>query len=469
MSSTFTGLSTALNGLMSQRAALNVTGQNIANANTVGYTRQRAELSAIAGPGRIGLIGGTPIDQIGSGVTVTGISRLADSFVDARQRDAHANVSYSTARSSALGQVESIIGEPSKTGLSTQLTEFWNSWQGVAINPTSSPARQSALSLATAVTTTLQRGAAALDATYADTRNQLSALAQEVNTTAAGVANLNDRIMVIRAGGTDSNELIDQRDQLVLKLSELTGATASPAGADGRVDVRVGGFALVTGSTAAALQVSGGSSLTTSATSPLTLTWSDGSTASVGSGEVGGVLDALRTVYPAASAGFDDVAKRLITSANALHSTAQDLNGVRTGDLFGGTGARDIRVVVQDPAKVGAAAWNGAATPTPENSGKVADQLFQLRSAQDGADSGWSAFVASTGVLTASANSTLRVHAVISDQADAGRNAESGVSLDEEMANMLMFQRAYEGAARVMTAVDEMLDTLINRTGQVGR
>src|SRR3954470_23331471 len=113
MSSTFSGLSTALNALMSQRAALTVTGQNIANANTVGYSRQRAELAAVVSTTKAGMTSGTAIGNNGGGVTVSTIRRLADSFVDARQRDAHSTAAYATAQSVALDQVEGILGEPS--------------------------------------------------------------------------------------------------------------------------------------------------------------------------------------------------------------------------------------------------------------------------------------------------------------------------------------------------------------------
>src|SRR6478735_329381 len=102
MSSTFSGLSTALNALMSQRAALTVTGQNIANANTVGYSRQRAELASVLSSTKSGMMSGTAIGANGGGVTVSSIRRLADAFVDARMRDANAQTAYATAQTSAL-------------------------------------------------------------------------------------------------------------------------------------------------------------------------------------------------------------------------------------------------------------------------------------------------------------------------------------------------------------------------------
>src|SRR3954452_1085618 len=221
MSSTFSGLSTALNALMAQRAGLTLTGQNIANANTPGYTRQRAELQAVVTPTQAGMMSSSLVSQNGGGVTVASIRRMADAFVDARQRDAHSQASYATASSEALGQVEQVLGEPSDTGLSKQLSEFWGAWQGVANSPDSVPARQALLSKAATVVGTLQRGRTAIDSAYTDTRAQLDALVTQVNTTLKGVADLNDKIRIATASGNPPNELSDQRDQLVLRLSEL--------------------------------------------------------------------------------------------------------------------------------------------------------------------------------------------------------------------------------------------------------
>jgi flagellar hook-associated protein 1 FlgK len=471
MSSTFSGLSTALNALMAQRAGLTVTGQNIANANTVGYSRQRAELAALAGATQVGLNAPPLIDRIGSGVTVDSIRRLADAFVDARQRDSHANSSYATAQQAAFTQIETVLGEPSDTGLSAQLSQFWSSWKSVANAPDSIPARQGLLSKAATVAGTLSGGRAAVDAAYADTRTQLDALVTDVNTTAQGIASINDKIRIAAAAGDSPNELVDQRDQLVLKLSELVGARVTQND-DGTVSLSVNGVGIVSSSRANTLKVSGGQALGTSA---LTLEWDGVGPATFSTGQVGGVVDALKSTYPAAAKGFEDVAKMLADTVNAAHAQGQDLQGVQGTDVFSYDPtdvARTLKVAITDPRLVAAADLTSPAPPappTPTLDGSNADAIAQLASSKSGADAVWSAFVAATGVSAASAETQVAVHQAISQQADGARASTSGVSLDEEMANMLMYQRAYEGAGRMMTAVDQMLDTLINRTGLVGR
>jgi flagellar hook-associated protein 1 FlgK len=466
VSSTFSGLSTALNALMSQRAALTVTGQNIANANTVGYTRQRAELASVLSTTKAGMMSGTAIGNNGGGVTVSSIRRLADAFVDARQRDAHSNASYANAQSTALDQVEGLLGEPSENGLSKQLSDFWGSWQGLANSPDSLPARQALLSKAATIVGTIQRGRASVDSAYTDTRAQLDALVTDVNATSRSIAALNDQIRALTAGGNPPNELIDQRDQLSLHLSELVGGRSYPND-DGTVSISVNGVSVVSGTRAATLSVSGGNSIDTLGVNPLQLSWSSGSAAAFDTGQLAGMVDALTSTFVDAANGYDQVAGALASSVNAIHGTGQDLDGVPTGDFFIGTTAKTLAVAVTDPRKIGAAAL--AADGKPSLDASVADAMAALATSRTGADVQWSSFVAATGVATAMSHSNQSVRTSISTQADANRASASGVSLDEEMSNMLMFQRAYEGAGRVMTAVDEMLDTLINRTGQVGR
>lgn len=466
MTSTFSGISTALNALMAQRQAVNVTGQNIANANTVGYTRQRAELTAIERVGQPGEFGSR--DQVGWGVQVTSVERLNDAFVDARQRDARSSAAYADSQASALGQVESILGEPSDSGLSSQLDAFWTSWQAVSTAPDNVAARQGVLSKATTLATTLQQGRGSVERAFTDERTRLGTLVDQVNTAADGVAALNDRIRTSKVNGNPANELADQRDQLVLRLSELTGAKVF-ANADGSVNVTIGGSSIVTGISAAHLSVSGGTTVDTLDTEPLRLTWPTGSTATIPGGSVAGSADALTSVYAGAVKGYDTVAASLIESVNALHSTAQDLDGLAGGAFFTvpsspGQEAKGISVAISDPRRVAAAVSTGTATLD----GSVADDIAQLRTTGT-ADAAWGRLVADTGVRSRQAQDRSTVQTAIATQADSARDSASGVSIDEEMTNMLMYQRAYEGAARVMTAVDEMLDTLVNRVGTVGR
>jgi flagellar hook-associated protein 1 len=464
MTSTFSGITTALNALMAHRQSIDVAGQNVANANTVGYTRQRADLTAVSATGHGGLF--TKIDAPGWGVEVTSVTRIVDGFVDSRQRDAHAANAYADAVQGAWTGIEQIVNEPSTTGISAQLSDFWASWHDVVNHPDDAATRSQLLSQAGTLVDTITTSRSAVDAQFTSSRDQLKAVAQEINGTARSVAELNDRIRTAQATGSQVNELADQRDQLVLHLSRLTGATAR-ANDDGTIDVLLGGSMLVSGDRSTAVQVAGANNVDNVAggKGPVHLQFTDGRSAIVTSGQAGGLLNAMNSAYPSAAAGLDKVATTLANKVNALHRTGKGLDDAVSRNFFTATDARDLKVAIINPRDVAAAASPGGGA----FDATLADNIAQLADASDGADVTWRAYVAQVGVDAQAATRRVTLQESVTRQADAARDSVSGVSVDEEMANLLMFQRAYEGAARVMTTVDQTLDTLINRTGLVGR
>jgi flagellar hook-associated protein 1 FlgK len=475
MSSTFGGISTAMNALMAQRQALDVTGQNIANVDTPGYTRQRAELQEISGVGRAGLY--SSAQAPGNGVMVTDVSRLADALVDARQRNAHANQANLNDVSTTMSAIEQVMNEPSTTGLSSQLTAYWSAWHDVANNPGDTSTRAALLAKAQTVTSTLNTSAQQLTTYWSNQHDQAASLVNDVNTTAQSVAALNQQIVSAQLTGGQVNELSDQRDALVLHLSELTGAS-SRANADGSVDVMVGGSPLVHGPHAEQLVLSGATAAGQVGSNPVGFTWAGGGAASVSGGRLAASLQALNSTIPGTLAAYDGVAATLAASVNAVHDTGMDLDGNAATDFFGTRDgsptvtAANISVAITDPRKVASAVIPAGATVPATRAnldGSLADQIAQIATSTTGADSAWKTAVANVGVASARATSQATTAATVQQNADTDRDSASGVSLDEELTNMLTFQRAYQGASRVLTTVDEDLDTLINHTGVAGR
>lgn len=451
--SSFGSISVALSALQAHRRALDVAGNNVANANTDGYTRQRANLSALPAPGAPSLFSTSRLT--GSGVTVSSVDRLNDPFLDARVRTELGGSGYLTARSDTLAGIEQLLNEPSDTGLSAQLDEFWGAWQDVANDPGEPAARSALLEQASLVATTLNETSAALTARTENTVERLDALAQEVTAVASSVADLNRSIRAAVAGGQPANELMDQRDLLVQHLSELTGADVRPQD-DGTVDVLLGGTALVRGVVSHGVAVAGAGSR------DVHLVWGDGDRVGSVGGAVAGLLEGVNEDLPTALDRLDAVAAALSSSVNAAHAEGQDLGGVPGGDFFTGTTAADIAVAITDPGKVAAAADGAGALD-----GANADHVVE--SARGTADAAWRDMVVAVGVQVQAAGRRSATQDDVLAQARAAQTSVSGVDLDEEMTNLVMAQRAYEGAARVMTAVDQALDTLINRTGLVGR
>jgi flagellar hook-associated protein 1 FlgK len=460
MPSSFSGLSTALSALTAQRRALDVAGQNIANANTEGYSRQRVELTSV---------GGSAVPAVwsiwhgaGAGVAVAGVDRVRDAFLDARNNTEHAANAYLSNEQQVYGQVEQLISEPGDTGLQAQLADVWAAWHDVANNPRDLAARSTLLQQAATVAGSLNSRHEGLGSLWSASRDQLDALVADVNSTAGTLAELNQAVVRAQAAGLPANELADQRDQLVLKLADLAGATAVRRD-DGAVNVLLAGSTLVSGASVRQLGATGARRLDDQATVPAALQWLDnGTPATVPSGQIASVMQTLGVTVPHYADALDQVAARLASTVNAQHAAGYDLSGTAGGTFFVGTTAASIAVAITDPAAVAA-----SATPGGNLDGGNADAMAALATVAGGADLSYRQLVAELGATTHTVNQRAAIQANLTAAAGAAVASVSGVSLDEEMANMLTYQRAYEAAARVVSTVDSVLDTLINRTGLV--
>ena len=176
--STFSGLSTALSSLHTQRQALEVAGQNVANANTVGYTRQRADLRSVEPLARPSLTSGGA--SVGSGVRVTGVERLGDVFLDARVRAETGGAAFAATRAETYARLETTIAEPGDRGVSRALTTFWAGWEDVGNAPDSDSARAVLLENATSLAGRISTGYAAVSPQWARARPELDAALTEV-------------------------------------------------------------------------------------------------------------------------------------------------------------------------------------------------------------------------------------------------------------------------------------------------
>jgi flagellar hook-associated protein FlgK len=466
--STFAGLSAATTSLWAQRRALDVTGQNIANVNTEGYSRQRVDLQAIGGsviPAFFSTSTG-----IGAGVNADDVARIRDAFLEGRGHTERANGARLTAETEALQLVEQAFREPGDAGVQSLLSEMWSGWEDVANQPQNLAARTQVLQRLETLVAGLNFSHTSLGAQWEQTRENLNVLVADVNAAAKSIAELNQAIQRATQSGLPANDLTDRRDVLVMKLADQVGATVRPAG-DGVLDVIVGGMTIVAGSTPNAFAVTGTLDPDSVATDPLrVVTVSGGYTVRPG-GTAGGQLHALNTIIPGYRAQLDGIAQGLATSMNAAHQAGFDLAGNPGVDLLGSTGpvtASSIRVVLTDPRLV-AASSVGPTGGVPALDNGNADAIAQLRRPTNSTDAVYREMLVQLGVQTAVSSRNLGIQQVITTQVDAARESVAGVNIDEEMTNMLSFQHAYAAAGRLITAIDQTLDVLINRTGIVGR
>ncbi len=468
--STMSSLTTALSALYAQRRGLDVTGHNIANANTDGYTRQRVELSANPGPVLPAVF--SRWNGVGQGVDVSGIARLRDAFLELRSNQEHAVAGELDTTYQILARIELGFGEPSDLGLAAQLNDFYAGWGDIANNPTDMAARRALLERASTLVANLRSTAASLHALRTDMVVQARAQVDAVNGMAAAIAELNENIATNTRAGLAPVDLLDQRDLLVSRLADVVGITTRPT-SDGGLDVFVGGTALVRGNVAESLAVvdtRADDDLGTPRT--LAVVWArDGYPATVSGGSVAGLVNGANRLIDGPTgqlARLDGVARSLRDLVNAAHAQGKDLYGdMPMVDFFSGTGAGDIAVSVdllQDPRLLAAAAADGGYAD-----GANALALAKLAGHEDGPDVAYRAMIVELGVAVQTVGRRIAIQHEVTRQVDAARDAQAGVNLDEEMTNMLSYQRAYEAAARFMTTIDQMLDRLINSTGLVGR
>jgi flagellar hook-associated protein 1 FlgK len=479
--STFGSLNTAFTGLSAARAALNTAGQNIANANTEGYTRQRVTTSAAGAPAIVGLAAATR-PAVGQGVNVDAIARLGNAFADSRVRTAAAQAGYSGARAEALSAIEANLQEPGAHGISSQLHTFWANWGDVANQPDSEAVASVLLENASVLTGKITAGYAALDSQWTTTRGTVDTMAAELNASASQVAALNGQIRSTQAAGGSANELIDQRAKLATSIAFLAGGTVRD-NSDGTLDVVVGGNAIVSGTSYRPVTVTGASRLDNAAGSSVQLEWADrpGQAVAMDSGRLAGTLTVLAPAsgvsggapggaIAEAAKAYDDFAATLAAAVNTVHQAGSTRAGGPggTGDFFtfrpGTHPALTLAVEPTNSAELASGARGAGAYD-----GSNADLISQVGTGNASPDKAWSAFVTTTAVAVKSE----LLHSSLADAASTAavqaQISGAGVDFDEENVNILAAQHAYQAAARVMSAIDEALNTLINRTGLVGR
>jgi len=410
---------------------------------------------------------------IGQGVSADSVTRIRDSFMESRAQVEHATTAQLTETQSTYTQVEDAFHEPGDTGLQKQLAGMWSAWGDVANNSTSGDgggARAEVLTTTAGVVDSLHTVSATLDTQWSQDRDSLGALVADVNASATSIAGYNSAIKRATQAGLPSNELQDKRDALVLKLSEQIGATSVP-GDDGAVTVNVPGATLVQGGNALGLELVGSTDPDDAGNRPKIITAPGGTPITPG-GTAAGQLTAMTTIIPAYKAQLDGVAQQLATQLNAVHQAGWDMDGnpgkALLTDGAGGTTvtAASIRLAISDPDELAASATDPATVGGRSTSdGTNADRIGQLKSKSDGADNVYRKMIVALGVQSSSAANNLTAQSAISTQVDASRESVSGVSIDEEMTNMLQFQHAYSAAAKVITTIDDTIQTLLNMVG----
>lgn len=441
--------------LFAHQRALQVIGHNIANVNTPAYHRQNVQLAT-----------NPPISTgsnlvLGTGVTITDIVRSYNQMTETMLLEQKSDYEYHSAKANALLELQDLVSGTDDTSLSAQLQEFWDAWQDLANDAGSISARNILLERATALTDQIKTLANRLT----DFRSEIASGAaapfsgvvardvETVNNLAAEIAELNDQISTLETT-YNCNDLKDKRDALVRELSEKANITVSNDFA-----ISIDGQALVSADGATC------NTLTQTGSDPIAFEI-DGTAVTISSGSIGAWLDvadeagALRTK-------LNTLAGQIITDVNAIHTTGYDLDGTAGTAFFSGSDAADIAVNISDPRLVAAAATVYAPGEPNPGDGARALEIAQLADSQPAGlgnvtfQDYFSNALVSLGAAAAAEQTAENDADLVVTMLMNSIQAESGVSVDEEMINMISFQRAYQAAAKIISAINDMMDTLI--------
>jgi flagellar hook-associated protein 1 len=468
----------ASSGVTAQRLAIEVAGENIANVNTQGYSRQQV------------LMVNKPVNNsngfaLGTGVAIQTVQRSYDGMLQAQIVNGNSSYQNSLTQQNALSQIEPSFNELNSNGLGKAMDDYFGAWQDLSTNAGGTAERQALLSKSQILVDTFHRVNSSLNSVAQTADNNLGGITADVSDQAKNLALVNTQIVATQSLGGNANELMDQRDLLLQKIAEKVGITSTIA-SDGTASVALaGGEALVSGSNYATLYTNPNAvsskndvMVTALGNPPLANNPAADSnvTATVGGtgnslGELGGTLQVRDSIVPGYLASLDEMASTLVTQVNAQHASGYGLDG-STGNKFFAAGGTSGTIAL-DPALTAtkiAAGLPSAGDPAPTTSGnnlnalKMADiqsNSYAFSTGTTTFDGYYNALTGKVGIDSQGAQNVTAQGSAFLKQLNALRASNSGVSLDEELTNLTKYQQAFQGSARVLNVATTMMDTIL--------
>jgi flagellar hook-associated protein 1 FlgK len=452
-------LSIGSKALMAQQKGINVTGNNIANVNTPGYSRQRLNMSS-----DVPIMTGNGL--MGSGVKANKVERVYQRFLGVQINHETQSLGQWEAHKDALERVELIFNESGGYGLNQVMSEFWNAWQDLTNNPSGSVERTVLVAKSEMLTATFAKNYEDLQKIQRDMDWNIEGAVEEINRLSENMVDLNQKIIQVESGGHMANDYRDQRDLVLKELSELIDIN-SFEDANGGITVSVGrGQALVEGTHTYKL------STQANAGGHQDVTWLDSSgntviiSNNISKGKLKGWLDARDVDIENSLNKLDTLAQNLMTEVNGLHATGYGLDGSTGNDFFTGTAsAAGIQVnplITNDTNLIAAA--EGIDKPG-DNGNAIAIANLQEALTMNGSTTTFGAYydsmVSDAGLAVQQATSYYDHQSQMVLQVENYRESISGVSIDEETVNLIKYQKAYQAAAKLINTADEMMETIL--------
>ena len=462
-------------GLRTNLAGLDVTGNNIANVNTEGYSREKIQFKPSHSMK-------TPYGVFGTGAEIEGVNRVRDAIVDRQIRTQSSPMGEYEVLENLYTQIENIFNEPNaEYGIRTQIERLFNSFYELANDPESGTARNIVYSQAQVLSEVINRIDQQLTTLSDDIGFEINQKVDEINNISARIASLNIKIASAENNNASANQLRDERDLELDRLSKISNVYYNEE-SSGSINVSIGSNSIVSDgfrvSTLTATDYNDNGELKTKVTGT-----ESGVEFIPRGGELKALINARNTIISGYRENLNLLAGTLITQVNAIHRNGVGLQGSLSevphdNDFFAGTDAGDMDVsdaVKSSINNIAAAERNETVHETGEveiwgspGDNKIALQLANLKnvlvleSNTESFDDYLARVVGGLGVEARDAKDNASRQKMVVTQFENLRNSTSGVSLDEEMTYLIQFQRGYQAASRVISTVDEMFETLIN-------
>jgi flagellar hook-associated protein 1 len=437
-----------------QQGAIEATANNIANVNTPGYSRQEVVLSE-----------GTPVQQgnllFGSGVYLTGFQSVRDRLLDLRIQQATQQQGFADSQVSTLNQVQALFAV-SAGGIDSNLSAFFNGLQQLSTNGTSSASRQSVLTAAQNLSGSFHQAITQLSNIQSNLNLQVGQYVDKVNQLMGQIASLNVQVSQLTFTGTDPGVIEDQRTELMRQLAQYIDVTDVQT-SQGDTLTTANGMGLVVGAQSFDLQMQADSSGTEHV-------YASGQdiTSRLHTGQLGSAIEARDTFIPQVISQVNTLASQLATAFNTAHRAGYDLNGNTNQNFFAvPTGAQDaanFNVLSTDPNAIAASSSQTSLAGTGNVANMLAVNDQRLPCGSTPLDY-YASIVFNVGNAASQAQLNSQTAGLSVRQLQDQRNSLSGVSINEETANLIQYQRAFQASAKIVSIINDLTQAVLNIGG----
>ncbi len=442
---------TSRRSLLAYQKALSVTANNVANANNADYSRQRTNFSSVAPDVRGKL-------SIGNGVQISDIERIRNGILDKQIRDYSENQSFSQKQAGILGSIEALFSEPTEQGLSNMINKFFNSWNNLSVDPTSIALRNSVVNATQQMTGKLENIYEGINSERTDLQKDAENLVGQINNYTKDLKEVNKQIYESSVINNDANDLLDKRDKILKSLSQIVNTQVN-IDANGVANVSIGGVFAVDRLHQIDFQVE------TNQSGKFSVLTEDGNArVTIRKGELYADYNTVNNLIPEYKNQLDTFAYALKDNVNAEHKKGYSLtdsptNGIEFFSSYS-DGVLKVNSDILKNVKKIAVSSDGT-----DGNNDIAINIAKLQEAKimDGntVQDGYQNLVTSVASEKQFQSQNNDTFSLVLSNLEQQQSSVAGVSIDEEMTDILKYQRSYDASAKLITVADQMLQTIL--------